>query len=164
MLQNNYNIYMEAIKMTMDKHAPLTTKMKTKRDNNTWFNKDSQKLKPERRMAEKRWIKSKQQQDLLDYKPINSIYKNTCITPKTHILCKINDNENKTRNLYKIFKSLTKLKDDNLMPPIESPSDLPNKFTDFFLNKIKNPKNSFKTRIHINHTIENVQNSLVFLH
>ena len=38
---------MEAIKKTMDKHAPLTTKMKTKKkkDHNPWFNKDSQKLK-----------------------------------------------------------------------------------------------------------------------
>ena len=30
-LQLNYNNYMEAIKKTMDKHVPLTTKMKTKK-------------------------------------------------------------------------------------------------------------------------------------
>ena len=36
---------MEAIKKTMDKHTPLATKMKTKRDHNPWFNKDSQNLK-----------------------------------------------------------------------------------------------------------------------
>ena len=64
---------METIKKAMDKHAPLTTKMK-KKDHNPWFNKDSQKLKTQRRMAEKRWTKSKQQQDLLDYKLYNSIY------------------------------------------------------------------------------------------
>ena len=38
---------MEAIKKTMDKHAPLTTEMKTKRNHNPWFNKGSQKLKTE---------------------------------------------------------------------------------------------------------------------
>ena len=89
-------------------------------------------------MAEKRLIKSKQHQDLLDYKHINSIYKkhiHDC--KKTHISYKLNDNKNKTRNLYKILKSLTKLKDENPMPPVESPSDLPNKFADFFLNKIE---------------------------
>ena len=31
---------MEAIKNTMDKHTPLTTKMKTKKTT-PWFNKDS---------------------------------------------------------------------------------------------------------------------------
>ena len=36
---------MDAIKKTMDKHAPLYTKTKTKRDHNPWFDKDSQKLK-----------------------------------------------------------------------------------------------------------------------
>ena len=64
--------------------------------------------------------------------------RSTYITPrKTHISSKLNDNKNKTRNLYKILKSLTKLKDENAMPPIESPSDLPKKFADFFLNKIE---------------------------
>ena len=44
-LQQNYNNYMDAIKKTMDKHAPLITKTKTKKDHNPWFNKDSQRLK-----------------------------------------------------------------------------------------------------------------------
>ena len=44
-LQQNYDNYMDAIKKTMDKHAPLITKTKTKKDHNPWFNKDSQRLK-----------------------------------------------------------------------------------------------------------------------
>ena len=44
-LQQNYNNYMDAIKKTMDKHAPLITNMKTKKEHNPWFNKDSQNLK-----------------------------------------------------------------------------------------------------------------------
>ena len=110
----------------------------SKKDHNPWFSKDSQKLKTQPRMAEKRWIKSKQHQDLLDYKHINSIYKKHLHhSKKTHISSKLNDNKNKTRNLYKILKSLTKLKDENPMPPAESPSDIPNKFADFFLCKIE---------------------------
>ena len=31
--------------MTIDTHAPLATKIKTKRDHNSWFDNDSQKLK-----------------------------------------------------------------------------------------------------------------------
>ena len=47
-LQGNYSNYMETTKKTMDKDAPLTTKMKTKRDHNPWFNEDSQSLKLKR--------------------------------------------------------------------------------------------------------------------
>ena len=95
-------------------------------------------------MAEKRWIKSKQHQDLLYYKNINSIYKkHVHHSKKMHISSKLNDNKNKSRNLYKIHKSLTKLKDENPMPPTESPSDLPNKFADFFLNKMVKIKEQF---------------------
>ena len=89
-------------------------------------------------MAEKRWIKSKQHQDLLDYKHINSVYKKHLHhSKKTHISSKLNDIKNKTRNFYKILKSLTKGKDENPMPHTESPFDLPNKFADLFLNKIE---------------------------
>ena len=60
-----------------------------------------------------------------------------------HILSKLNDNENKARNLYKILRSLTKPKDANPMSPTEPPSDLPHKFADFFLNKIRKIREQF---------------------
>ena len=106
--------------------------------------------------------KSKQHQDLLDHKHINSRYKKHLHHyKKTYILSKLNDNKNKTRNLYKTFKSLTKLEDENPMPPTESPSDLPNKLADFFLNKIKKMREQFcDQNIHNVNTIGNAQNSL----
>ena len=118
--------------------------MKTKKDHNPWFDQDVQKLKTQRRLAEKRWIKSKQHDNLIEYKHINTIYKNAYITPKKmHILSKLNDNENKARNLYKILRLLTKPEDANPMPLTESPSDLPHIFADFFLNKIKKIREQF---------------------
>ena len=89
-------------------------------------------------MAEKRWIKSKEHEDLLEYKHINTIYKKHLHhAKKTHILYKLNDNKNRTRNLYNILGLLTKQKEENPMPSTESPSDVPNIFGDFFLNKIQ---------------------------
>ena len=69
-LQQNYNNYRDAIKKTIDKHAQLKTKMKTKRDHNPCFDQDVQRLKTQRRLAEKRWIQSKQHDDLIEYKHI----------------------------------------------------------------------------------------------
>ena len=138
-LQQNYNNYMEAITKTMNKHAPLITKTKTKKDHNPWFEKDSQRLKTQWRMAERRWIKSKNHEDLLEYKHLNMIYKKHLHhAKKTSILHELNDNKNKTRNLYNILRSLTKQKEENPMPSTRSPSNVPDTFADFFLNKIKN--------------------------
>ena len=95
-------------------------------------------------MAEKRWIKSKQHEDLLEYKCINTIYKKYLHHgKKTHILHKLNDNKNKTRNLYNILRLLTKQMEENLMPPTESLSDVPNIFADFSLNKIQKFREQF---------------------
>ena len=138
---------MEAINKTMDKHAPLTTKMKTKKKKTT--TPGSIKIHKGLKLNEG-WLREdgsnlKKQQDLLDYKHINSMYKKHLRHSKIkpYISSKINDNKNKTRNIYKIIRSLRKIKDENPMPPIESPSDLPNKFADFFLNKIHKIKEQF---------------------
>ena len=140
-LQQNYNNYMEAITKTINKHAPLITKTKTKKDHNPWFGKDSQRLKTQRRMAERRWVKLKNHEDLLEYKHLNMIYKKHLHhAKKTSILHELNDNKNKTRNLYNILRSLTKKKEENPMPSTGSPPDIPDTFADFFLNKIKKNK------------------------
>ena len=149
---------MEAITKTINKHALLITKTKTKKDHNPWFGKDSQKLKTQHRMAERRWVKSKIYEDLLEYKHLNTIYKKHLHhAKKTSILHKLNDNKNKTRNLYNILRSLTKQKEENPMPSTRSPSDVPDTFADFFLNKIKKSGNSFKITAHKGNTSGNAQ-------
>ena len=113
-------------------------------------------------MAEKRWIKSKEHEDLLEYKHINTIYKKHLNHAKeTHILYKLNDNKNKAINLYSILRSLTKQKEENPMPPTESPFDIPNIFADFFLNKYKKSGNGFMARAQKSHIMGNAQDSLV---
>ena len=122
----------------------MKTKTKTKKDHNPWFDQDAQKIKIQRRLAEKRWIKTKHHENLIEYKYIFTIYKKHLHhSKKTHILSKLNGNENKARNLYKILRSLTKLEGANPMPPTEPPSDIPDKFADFFFNKIRKIRELF---------------------
>ena len=157
-LQQNYNNYMESITRTVNKHAPLTTKTKTKKDHNPWFGKDSQRLKTQRRMAERRWVKSKNHEDLLEYKRLNAIYKKHLHhAKKSSILNELNDNKNKTRNLYNILRSLTKQKEENPVPSTGSPSEVPDTFADLFLNKIKKSGNSLKITVHKGNTSEDAQ-------
>ena len=96
-------------------------------------------------MAERRWVKSKNHKDPLEYKHLNTIYKKHLHhAKKTSILNELNDNKNKTRNLYNILRSLTKQKEENPMPSTGSPSDVPDTFADFFLNKIKKIREQFQ--------------------
>ena len=95
-------------------------------------------------MAERRWIRSKNNEDLLEYKRINTIYKKHLHhAKKTNILQELNDNKNKTRNLYNILRSLTKQKEENPMPSTGSPSEVPDICADFFLNKIPKIREQF---------------------
>ena len=87
---------------------------------------------------------TKHHDDLIEYKHINTIYKKHLYhSKKIHILSKLNDNVNKVGNLYKILRSLTKPENANPMPPIEPSSNLPDKFADFFLNKIRKIREQF---------------------
>ena len=95
-------------------------------------------------MAESGWIKSKNHGDLLEHKCINRIYKKHLHhAKKTHILHELNDNKNKTRNLYNILRSLTKEKEENPIPSTGSPSNVPDIFADFFLHKIQKIREQF---------------------
>ena len=77
---------------------------------------------------------------------------------------KLNYNEKKVRNLYKILRSLTKLKDANPMPLMEPPSDLPDKFADFFINKIKKIREQFCNQNTQKNTTGNAQVSIASCH
>ena len=81
-------------------------------------------------------MKFKNHEDLLEYKCLNTIYKKHLHhAKKTSILHELNNNKNKTRNLYNILRSLTKQKGENPMPSTRP--DVRDIFADFFLNKIK---------------------------
>ena len=62
---------------------------------------------------------------------------------KTNIIYELNDNKNKTRNLYNILRSLTKQKEENPMPSTGSPSNVPDTFAGFFVNKIQKIRELF---------------------
>ena len=76
---------MDAIKKTMDKHAPLKSKTKTKKTTIPGSTRIHKGSKLNEGWLKKRWIKSKHK-DLLEYKHINSIYKKHLHhAKKTHI-------------------------------------------------------------------------------
>ena len=116
----------------MDRHAPLITKDKTKKITILGSTRIHKGSKPNEGWLRTGGLNPKEHEDLQEYKCINTIYKKHLHhAKKTHIQYKLNDNKNRTRNLYNILILLTKQKSENPMPPTESPSDVPNIFADF---------------------------------
>ena len=74
-LQTLYEKYTKAITSTLDQHAPETTQKRTKRPTNAWYDKDAQRLKRQRRVAEKIWLRTKSDLDKKHYLHIDKTYK-----------------------------------------------------------------------------------------
>ena len=72
-LQTLYERYMEAVTSTLHQHAPETTKKRTKRLTKSWYDKDAQKLKRQRRVAEKAWLKTRSVSDKKHYLHLDSL-------------------------------------------------------------------------------------------
>ena len=58
-LQTLYEGYITAIISTLNQHVPEITKKRTKRLPNSWYDRDAQKMKRQRRLEEKIWLKTK---------------------------------------------------------------------------------------------------------
>ena len=62
-LQTLYERYIKAITSTLDQHVPQTTKKSTQGLTKSWYDKDAQKFKRQRRVTEKAWLKTRSDSD-----------------------------------------------------------------------------------------------------
>ena len=94
-LQELYDGFVSSIETTLDKHAPLRECIKTVRSNQPWFDEDAKKLKLQRRLAEKHWLKSRTAEDKTHYMHINKCYlKHLYQSKKSYINTQLESNNN----------------------------------------------------------------------
>ena len=74
-LQTLYEKYTKVITSTLDQHAPETTQKRTKRPTKSMYDKDAQRLKRQRRVAEKSWLRTNSDLDRKHYLHLYKIYK-----------------------------------------------------------------------------------------
>ena len=72
--KNSMMVLYHPFETTLDKHAPLRESIKMVRNNQPWFDEDAKKLKLQRRLAEKHWLKSRTAADKTHYMHINKCY------------------------------------------------------------------------------------------
>ena len=136
-LQTLYERYIKTITSALDQHATETTKKRTKRLTKSWYDKDTQKLKRQKRVAEKTWLRTKGDSDKKHNLHLDRVYKTHLYNnKKSHITKLLDKSRNKSRTLYKILRSFAKPEDNNPLPDINK-ERLPDEFADYFLNKIE---------------------------
>ena len=116
-LQTLYEKYTKAITSTLDQHAPQVTRKRTKRPTKSRYDEDAQRLKRQRRVAEKNWLRTKSDLDRKHYLHLDKIYKKHLYhKKKAHITNILDKSKNKLGALYNILRSFAKPKDNNPLP------------------------------------------------
>ena len=128
----------------LDKHAPVSKKTVLLRPSNAWFNEDVQEAKRKRRRAERKWRKSPLTINKNILEDACEDVRKACSRAKSAFFCKkLSDCNGDQKLIYKIGNDLLHRKPAPLLPSFKSPSELAQRFCDFFSEKIKKIRDTF---------------------
>ena len=129
--------YNDILSSILDIHAPVRTKTVTLRPAAAWYSVEINSLKKHRRRFERRWRRTKLPADrqlFIDQcRAVNGLL---CSSKKSYYTSLINDNQSDYKLLFKTIDNLLDRKCETPYPPCNSPSELANKFVEFFSDKI----------------------------
>ena len=139
--------YNNALSNIMDKHAPIITKEVCVRSRKPWYNDQIAQAKRERRTAERKWIKTKDPDDLKAVQLHRDKVTQLCSDAKKQFYQrKISDSSTDQKALFQIANELLYRKKDNSLPNSQSSEELANRFVTYFCQKIEKIVNSFGTQ------------------
>ena len=105
---------MKSIKTTLDIHAVKRECTKMVRSNHPWFDHDAKRLKLQWRLAEKCWLKSRNNGDRTHYMHINKCYlRHLYQLKKSYINSQLELSNNKSQMIFTILQQLRKGQQDN---------------------------------------------------
>jgi hypothetical protein len=139
-LSDNYYTLFKAV---LDRHAPVITKTITRRKKVAWFDGEALRLKRKKRKLERQWRKSNLPSDKSDYLDACASYKFYLSSAKDrHLNQLITQSQGDSAKLFKIIKYATGDAKKTVLPDSTSDQELATKFSQFFLDKIINIRNS----------------------
>ena len=139
--------YNTTLTSLLNDHAPIRKKVVTLRPANPWLTPEIQKEKVTRRRLERRWRRTRLTVD-------RELYTQQCA-----VVCKlirgakeryyselIAELSSDPRELFRTLETLLKGRTERLYPPVTSPEVLPNRFADYFEQKISNIRTELDLR------------------
>ena len=146
--------------------APTVTKKVKLVDEARWFDTEYKNLRRERRKAERKAKKSKNQDDREAFKVLR---KNTTAMAKVkkqeHYIAEIRNAENKPKMLYKVVKTLMHTERNNSLPTSTSDKQLADDFQQYFKEKIEKIRETFTIQtnhMHMESTLGDIKEFSTF--
>ena len=136
-VEDAVSCYNDKLESILDDHAPLFEKTIIVRPNTSWYNAQTRELKVQKRRLERKWKKSKSENDWIKYREhckLLTACLNAC--KKDFLSCKILESENDKKKLFSIAKTLLSGPKGTTLPDISDDTSLASSFNSYFIDKI----------------------------
>ena len=135
-------MYNNILQEKSDKFAPLLTKEIKVKPNAPWFDSEYEELRRKRRKAEKRYRKTKAEQDKNEFIRLRKETTELAKSKKTSQI-KLKIKEGSSKALYQVVNNLTDNEKARVLPTANSDEELANNFLDYFQKKIEKIRAKF---------------------
>ena len=155
-VQDMVNIYNNNISNICNNVSPICTKIVKERSQQVWYTADLQNLKREKRKAERKFLKSKSDENKQNYRQKCSIYYQSIKDVRTAYYEKlISDKQNDMKSICGIVDKLSGDRKQMIYPTFTEEEAVAEKFAEFFTNKILSIREGIDNGSKISPPIEN---------
>ena len=135
-LENLVSCYNTTLSDTLDRYAPLKTRVVSVRPRLPWFDEDIREAKRARRKAEKRWRKTNSLDDFDHYRKCRN--RVTYLLNSARIAFYRDFIEDNSTDQGKLFRATRRLLKHDILPPHDDKFQLANDMGNFFVKKVTN--------------------------
>ena len=139
-LVDQYNSSLSAL---LEKHAPLQNKVLSSKNNEPWYDNNIREIKLECRRAERKWRKSKTEENCQAFRQINIKLNKSIQSSKSKYYTDLISNETDKKKLFQHFSRIMNKKNATPLPEHTSAEELANDFNSFFKSKIDSIRSNF---------------------
>ena len=131
-------MYNEAARSVLDKHAPEKTKTVTVRPKSEWYNQEVDTARKEKRQFERKWRATGLTVHRQMYcEARNRLMKTIASSKKDHISQKISESSNSQKELFNCLDRLFHKSKSSCLPDIDDSKELADKMAEFFTGKVQ---------------------------
>ena len=141
---NKFKVPAEALLNTL---APeVTMKVKSKKNAPKWIDEEYKKERAERRKLERKWKKSKSDEDREQYVQKRNLCAKLSLTKQEKYFSSIiESSNNQQKTLFKVVNEVLDKKAERILPAHTDPVELANKFNQYYIEKIDKLRKSIPT-------------------
>ena len=145
-LEDLVDVYNDGLRQVLDRHAPSVTRRVRDRPSAPWMSEKVRTARRQRRRAERRWRKTRLTVHREIFVKERAAMRSCVQAAKRQIYCDRIDSICSSRQLFSVSNGLLGKSRSAPLPSDVPRSELPQRFCDFFSNKISNLRDNLDSR------------------